>query len=288
MSQSPVALTVGDLELTADPTPEVDWALVKVEGWYESSELSAPTQRRARSHGSFGQQGWAGGKTISVNGEVRSKDRVLLTDAMEKISATLADGSFGTMAVYDADMGYRWAPVQRIGQPSFEQDEELNVVKFQLQFNAPDAYRYGQTSSASVGFAASSGSGMVFDLFPGGVMDFGPLPDFGIVSVQNPGTAAAAPVFSVSGPSPSGGFTITDVASGRTITYLGVVPDGSVLTLDASTGAVVLDGVADRFGDAVVSAWPVVPAQSSREFLFEPLSSATAAELSVAVLATYW
>jgi hypothetical protein len=129
---------------------------------------------------------------------------------------------------------------------------------------------------------------MVFDLFPGGFMDFGPLPDFGTLSIQNPGTADASPVFTVAGPSPSGGFTITDTGTGRSITYLGVVPAGSVLTIDSSTGAVVLDGVADRFGDALVEAWPVVPARSSRAFLFEPLSSATDAQLTATVTAAYW
>lgn len=287
MADSPVALTVGGIELTADPTPVIDWALVDVQGWYESPDVDVPTQRRAIFPGQFSQAGRAGGKMITVNGEIRSKDRTMLMEAVEELSAVLADGSTGPMAVYDEDAGYRWAPVQRTGAPSFKFDEP-DVVGFQLQFVAPDAYRYGQSSTGSVGFAASSGSGMVFDLFPGGVMDFGPLPDFGIVSIQNPGSADASPVFTVTGPSPSSGFTITDVVSGRSIVFRGVVPAGSVLTIDSSTGAVVLDGVADRFGDAVVEAWPVVPARSSRSFLFEPLSSATDAQLTATVTAAYW
>lgn len=289
MAQSPISLTVGGIELTADPTPEVDWKLTGLEGWSEGSDITAPNQKRSTSHGSFAQRGWAAGKTISVNGEVMSNDRSFLTDAMEQISATLADGTFGTMSVFDEDLGYRWAPVQRVGTPSIDQDSEPDVVKFQLQFFAPDAYRYGQTSSASVGFAAASGSGMVFPLFnPAGFLSFGAPPSSGSVTVQNPGTAAASPVFTVTGPAPDGGFAIVDLSTGKRITFLGVVPEGSVLTIDSSTGSVLLEGVADRFGDAIVEAWPVVPARSTREFLFEPLGSATTAQLSTSVVATYW
>lgn len=289
MAQSPIALTVGDIEFTADPTPGIDWALVGLEGWSAGSDISAPNQRRPNSHGAFAQQGWAGGKAITVNGEVRSRNRALRSDAVELISATLADGSFGTMAVYDEDLGYRWAPVQRVGTPSIDDDSEPNVVKFQLQFFAPDAYRYGQTSTATVGFAAASGSGMVFPLFnPAGFLSFGAPPSSGSVTVQNPGTAAASPVFSVTGPSPDGGFAIVDLSTGKRITFLGSVPAGTTLTLDASDGSVLLEGVADRLGDTIVEAWPVVPKQSSASFLFEPLGSATTAQLTTSVLSAYW
>jgi hypothetical protein len=289
MAASPIALSVGSIELTADPTHTVDWGLEKIDGWYESSDLSSPGDRRSNSHGRFAQQGYADGKSISIDGFVKARDRAFLADAMEAVSATLADGGFDRLNVYDEDMGWRWAIVQRTGRPQFDQTSVPGVVRFQLQFIAPDAYRYGQTSSASVGFAAASGSGMVFPLFnPAGFMNFGALPSFGTLSVQNPGTAPASPVFTVSGPSPEGGFVIVDVATGKRITFLGVVPDGMTLTLDASDGSVLLEGVADRLGDTLVEAWPVVPPRSVAEFLFEPLGSATSAQLSASVVATYY
>lgn len=247
MAESPVGLTVGPIELTANATSGVDWALLKLEGWYEGADISAPNQDRPTSPGQFAQAGRPGGKAITVNGEVWSKDRVFLTDAMETISATLADGSFAQMTVYDEDMGYRWAMVQRVGRPSFDPDDEPDVLKFQLQFFAPDAYRYGQTSAATAGFAAASGSGMVFPLFnPAGFMSFGALPGNSVASVQNPGTAPSSPVFAVTGPTPTGGFVIIDRRTGKRITFLGSVPEGMTLTLDASDGSVLLEGVADR------------------------------------------
>jgi hypothetical protein len=287
MAQSPIALTVGKIELTADPTPEVDWGLETLEGWYEGADINAPGTRRANSPGVFFEQGLAGGKMITVNGFVRSTDRTLLTEAMDTISSTLADGSLGTMSVYDEDSGWRWAPVQRTGPPQISLLTR-RIIRFQLQFLAPDAYRYGQTSTATVGFAASSGSGMVFPLFnPGGFLSFGALPSSGSVSIQNPGTAPSSPVFTVTGPTPVGGFVIIDSRTGKRITFLGSVPDNTVLTLDASDGSVLLQGVADRLGDTLVEAWPVVPPRSVANFVFEPLGSATPALLTASAVATY-
>lgn len=291
MNLSPGTISVGGLTLNQFDTPDIEsevlWLFDDVDGWHDGASVEVDSQARVISHGQFGQAGRRGGRTITVSGNMVAPDRAQAGDAVDVLSSVLAGGEFGRFDFHDVDQGWRWTMVQLAATPDIAWDTEKHF-RFQLQFLAPDSYRYGQTSSASVGFAASSGSGAVFDAFPDGVMDFGPLPDFGTLSVQNPGSAAAAPVFTVSGPSPSAGFVITDVSTGRRITYLGVVPDGSVLTLDGSDGSVLLDGVADRLGDALVEAWPVVPARSTRTFLFEPLSGATSAQLTASVVATYW
>lgn len=290
MILSPGTIVVGGLTLNEFDAPDEDdvlWLFDDVDGWHDGAAVEVDSPPRVISHGMFGQSGRRGGRTITVNGNMVAPDRAQAADAVDRLSSVLADGEFGRFDFYDVDQGWRWANVQLAATPDLSWSTELHV-RFQLQFLAPDAYRYGQTSTASVGFAAASGSGAVFDAFPGGVMDFGPLPSFGTLSVQNPGTAASSPVFTVSGPSPSSGFTITDVSTGKRITFLGVVPAGATLTLDASDGSVLLQGVADRLGDTLVEAWPVVPPRSVAEFLFEPLSGATSAQLAASVVATYW
>lgn len=291
MILSPGTIQVGGLTLNEFEAPDEDdvlWLFDEVDGWFDGPSVEVDSQARVISHGMFGQVGRRGGRTITVNGNMVAPTREQAGDAIDRLTSVLAGGEFGAFEFYDSDQGYRWAPVQLAATPDLDWSTEKHV-RFQLQFLAPDAYRYGQTSTASVGFAAASGSGLIFDLFsPDGVLDFGPLPDFGVVTVQNPGTAAASPIFVVTGPAPDGGFAITDVSSGKRISFLGSVPDGSALTLDASTGSVLLDGVADRLGDTIVEAWPVVPAQSSRQFLFEPLGGATASEMTVSLTAAYW
>lgn len=290
MDLSPGTITVGGLTLNELDMPDENdtlWLFDEVDGWHDGASVEVESSPRTVTHGMFGQVGRRGGRTITVNGNMVAPDRAQAGDAVDLLSSLLADGEFGRFDFYDVDQGWRWATVQLAATPDIAWDTETHV-KFQLQFVAPDSYRYGQTSSDTIGFAASSGAGMVFDLFPGGVMDFGPLPDFGVVSVQNTGTAPSSPVFAVAGPTPDGGFAITDVSTGRRNTFLGVVPEGSVLTLDSSDGSVLLDGVADRGGDALIEAWPTVPARSVREFLFEPLGSATPAELTASVVSTYY
>lgn len=290
MILSPGTIAVGGLTLNLDDPGEggVLWLFDEVDGWHDGAAVEVDSQARSISHGQFPLAGRRGGRTITVSGNVLAPDRAQAGDAADQLAAVLAGGEFGRFDFHDVDQGWRWTNVQLAAIPDVAWVTEKHI-RFQLQFLAPDAYRYGQTSSASVGFSAASGSGMVFPLFnPAGFLSFGAPPASGVVTVQNPGTAAASPVFAVAGPTPVGGFAIVDLAAGKRISFLGSVPAGSTLTLDASDGSVLLDGVADRLGDAVVEAWPVVPARSTASFLFEPLASATAAELSVSVLATYW
>lgn len=279
---------VGGLTLNEFDVPDANdvlWVFNEVDGWHDGAAVEVESQSRTVAHGQFAQQGRRGGRTITVSGSVVAPDRAQAGDAVDRISSLLAGGEFGRFDFHDADQGCRWANVQLAATPDVVWDRDV-FVKFQLQFLAPDAYRYGQTSSASVGFAESSGSGAVFPAFPGGVMDFGPLPDFGLVSIQNPGSAPASPVFTVTGP--TSGFVITDVRTGKRNTFIGPVGEDQTLTIDASDGSVLLQGVADRSGDFIVEAWPSIPARSLSKFLFEPLTGATPATLTASVVATYY
>lgn len=291
MILSPGTIAVGGLTLNETEMPDESdmlWLFDDVDGWHDGPSVEFDSESRVLANGQFGQPGRRGGRMITVSGNLIAPTRAQAADGVDRLAAVLADGDFGRFDFYDIDQGWRWAMVQIAATPDVSWATEKRV-KFQLQFFSPDAYRYGQTSTASVGFAAASGSGMVFDLFnPDGFLNFGPLPSFGTLTVQNPGTAPSSPLFTVTGPTPAEGFTITSVATGKRITFLGSVPDGSVLALDPSDGSVLLQGVADRLGDTLVEAWPVVPPRSVAEFLFEPLGSATSAELTTSVLATYY
>lgn len=136
---------------------------------------------------------------------------------------------------------------------------------------------------------APVGAGLVFNLFPSpGTLDFGAQGSTGSLTVFNAGNAPASVKFTVTGPTPDGGFVIVDAATCKTITYLGAVPDGSTFVLDGSDGSVVIDGIADRLGDTVVEAWPTVGAGMSRDFSFTSLGATTASVLTAEVTATYW
>lgn len=281
----PAQITIDSLVLGA-LDGDVAWGFESIDGWHNGPGVQVDQEQRIVSHGQFGQPGHRTGRTITVNGWVLGDTRGPVAAALRELDAVLADGQFSTFTVDDVDEGVLSATVQLLDRLQVDWSTPTEA-RFQIQLLAPDPYRYGAVSSDSTGFAMDAvGAGLVFPLFPGGVLDFGALGDPGIASVSNAGTASASVVFRVAGP--ADGFTITDTTTGKRVTYLGDLPAGSELVLDGRDGSVVIDGVADRSGDTVVEAWPVLGAGQSRDFLFAPLGGTTAAVLTTETTATYW
>lgn len=291
---SPGVITVGGLTFNQVDGNGVEWVFNTIDGWHDGPSVSVDQADRIVSHGIFSQPGHRGGRTITVGGWIYSDERALAASAVDSLTALLADGSSDTFTFSDADQGDRWVDVQLLATPDIAWDDEGatdgHLCYFQIQLLASDAYRYGSISSAPTGFgSAPVGAGLVFNLFPSpGSLDFGPQGSTGSLTVSNSGNATASVKFTVTGPTPDGGFVITDALTGKTITYLGSVPSGSTLVLDGADGSVVLDGNADRLGDTIVQAWPTLDGGQSRDFLFTSLGGTTASVLTAEVVATYW
>jgi hypothetical protein len=289
IGNSPGVVTIAGLTFNETDANGVEWVFDALDGWHDGPSVSVDQADRIVSHGIFSQPGHRGGRVITLAGWVYADDRALVAAAVDSLTALLADGSSDMFTFIDADLGSRWVNVQLLATPDIAWDADRLLCKFQLQFLAADPYRYGATSSASTGFASTpEGAGMVWPAFPDGFADFGVQGDTGTVTVSNPGSASASVLFRVAGPTPDGGFVITDASTGEPITYLGAVPVGSTLVLDGSDGSVVIDGTADRLGDTIVTSWPSIPRGASRDFLFAPLGGTTAAVLTAEVTATYW
>lgn len=286
---SPATLDLAGLVLNqADPGTGLEAGFTSIPGWHKRAPMSVDRQRRA-GHGEFATPGKLAGRILSINGWAVADDRGTVARWTEDLAALLADGSFGTLTVTDDDLGVRWASVQMIDDPTVDWDGQ-EWVRFQIPLLAPNPLKYGALSSGSTGFASDpEGSGLVFPLFePNGFLDFGPVAtSSGTVTITNAGTAAASPRFTVTGPTPAGGFRIVDLGTGDRITYHSVVPANSELVFDAATGTVVIDGGPSRRGDTVVTRWPVIPRRSSATYLFAPESSPTAANFTAAVYHTY-
>jgi len=287
---SPGVASVGGLTFNAVDANGVEWALNAIDGWHDGASVQVDQTQRVVSHGQFFQPGHRGGRAITLSGWVYDDDRGLVAAAVDSLASLMADGSSSIFTFTDANLGARWVPVQLLDTPDLAWDDTGLRCRFQLQLLASDPYKYGATSSATTGFGvAPVGAGLVFNLFPApSTLDFGPQGTTGSVTISNPGSAEAAVKFTVTGPTPTGGFVITDASTGKTITYLGAVPAGSVLVLDGSDGSVVIDGTADRLGDTIVQAWPTVPKGTSRDFTFTALGTATASVLTAECIATYW
>lgn len=283
----PAEITIDTLVLRSDDG-ELQWGFESIEGWHNGPGIDVDQVQRVVSHGQFAQVGHRTGRTITVNGWVLGTTRAPVAGALRDLDAVLADGGFSTFTVHDDDEGTLTTTVQLLDRLQVDWTSPTEA-RFQIQLLAPDPYRYGETTSDSTSFAMDAvGTGLVFPLFPDGVLDFGALGDPGTATVSNAGTATASVIFRVTGPGPTAGFRITDTTTGKSITYLGSLPAGSELVLDGRDGSVVIDGIADRSGDTLVEAWPTIPAGGQRDFLFEPLSGSTAAVLTAEATATYW
>lgn len=287
--KSPGVITIGGLTFNETDGNGVERAFDTLDGWHDGPSVTVEQTDRIVSHGVFSQPGHRGGRTITQSGWIYAPTRALAVAAVDELTALLADGSSDTFTFIDADLGARWVDVQLFATPDIAWDDDPLFCRYQLQFFASESYRFGSTSTSETPFASTPvGAGMVFPLYPGGFMNYGELGVVGSATVTNGGDADASVTFTVTGPTPTGGFVILDPVTDKRITFLGAVPAGSTLVLDGADGSVVINGTADRLGDTIVEAWPVVPAGDSRSFYFQPLGGTTAAVLSVSCVSTYW
>lgn len=290
---SPGTIVIGPwLVLNEVDADGVEWTFYEIDGWTNGPSVKVEQVQRITSHGQFPQPGRRGGRVITIKGKIYADSRALVAAAVDKLASVLADGGFDYFGFYDESVGDRWAMVQLLDTPDTSwNDSDGKLCRFQLQLLSADAYKYGTTSTDSTPFGSDPvGDGLVFNLFPSpSTLDFGAQGTTGTLTIDNLGNAEASVKFTVTGPTPSGGFVIFDTTTGKRISYVGeVVASGSTIVLDGSDGSVLIDGYADRLGDTIVEAWPVLDPESSRDFVFTPLGTATASVLTAECVATYW
>ncbi len=290
IGRRPTEVTVDGFDLNGGAN-DVRFELIKVTGWWGTSATVEGTAQARQTIGLFREAGRRGGRLVTIEGRVVARDRQTMTVALGDLDALLADGGFGVLRIDERSEGARTAVVRLAGPPDVDWNGGL-FARYQLQLQAPDPFRYGETREGSTTFPSTAeGVAAVWPAFGGGVFSWGapPPPDsLGVTTVTNLGTADADPVFTVVGPVGADGFRVTDVTTGHQITYLGDVPDGSTLVVDTARGTATINGSVDRTSSLLVSRWPQIGRRATHEFLFQPLGDRTDAVLSVGVTATYW
>jgi hypothetical protein len=176
---------------------------------------------------------------------------------------------------------FRASPAQAWAQGRFP---------FAVQWRCRDPYRYGAAVTDSTQFAQDTG-GLEFDLFTDGTstdvgyLDFGtPGTVDGLVTLTNTGSVDGFPVFTVTGPTPDGGFAI--VSDGRTIQFERPVQAGSALVIDTASGTALLDGADYSRYLTRREWWSIEPGESATAF-FSPLGGATSAVLTASIRPPY-
>jgi hypothetical protein len=269
--------------------PGTNQVVVDIQGWLGSAGIRRNETDKLWQHGIFSERGYKTQRVLTLKGHIETQTRAEAANLCDSLAAIMGDGTLGTFTVNDIDQGTRWVPVQLAGAVEITWDSGLQV-DVTVDMVAPDAYKFGLAASYSTATAAPGG-GMDNDpsLFNNetDVMDFGEGGTAGTVTIINAGTAPVPAVFTVNGYLPDGGgFTITEVGTGRRLVYSAANLIEDRIVMDGNDGTVLLNGVSDRSDNLTVREWPLLT-PGPNTYLFETTPGSSAL-LTVVAASAWW
>lgn len=247
----------------------VKWRYTRLDGWGLGGGVETNNAPRPSQHGNFAGPTYRRARVITIAGDIVANSRASAVAARDALAALLADGSTGTFAVNDPDLGTRTATVTLSDTPlSDDAFVGVGILRWSLQFTAPDWRKYGEDQTGSTPLPGG-GTGLSYNLsYP---LDYGDPGEPGRLSFTNTGTAPTEPVFTVTGPL-LGGFEISRVETGQRLRY--EHPVGTALVLDCAAGTVMEAGERrERY--LTVREWPSVLPGETGTFQFSTLGSET-------------
>lgn len=282
--------------LLLGPGTPYEW-MKELVGFDELPAIRSGDETRPAAHGDYTGTDYADGRTLDFSLEVAADAGVTFTDALGALNRLLVPNPGPeTVPFWYLLPGHvpRRAEVKvRRRRTHIDASFEAGLAVVDVQLRAPDPLLYADHVVAGpTGYPALAG-GLAFDLFTDGTTDtgfleFGAPSSSGRLTLTNPGTANAWPVYAITGPVPDAGFELVCTTTGRRLRFVGAIATGSTLTIDSATGAVLLDQTADRGGRLTHREWFSVPAGGSCEVLFTPLGTTSAATLTATYSPPYW
>lgn len=249
-----------------------------LDAWYELPAVDSKISKRPNAHGSYGLgQIFAKEHKPIVAGQFYGASSIEALVARNRLNALFSDGTSITMRVTD-ELGATTREVWLLEASStFRYD--FSHFPFDLSLVAPDPRRYGPMTSDSEGMPAASG-GLLWDLgtAPSGLFfDWGAEGSLGQVSFTNTGSATTFPRIEVGGAgSFAAGFRITEVETGRELTFERATNDGEVIVFDSRTQRATL-AAGDVTAFLSSRGWFSIPANATHRYQINPLGSVTGA-----------
>lgn len=265
--------------ITLNPSPDGEgWVYNNetLDAWYALPSADPKLAKRPNAHGAY-----ALGKVYTkehrpiVSGQYYGTTATDALVARNKLNALFADGDPVTMRVTD-ELGATTRTVWLLeAATSFRYD--FSHFPFDLAFVAPDPRRYGPTMSDSEGMP-SGGTGLQWDLGSLALFfDWGTAGVLGQVEFTNTGTATSLPRIEVGGAGAFlAGFRVTEVETGRELTFERATNDGEIIVLDSRTQRATL-GSGDVTAFLSSRDWFAVPAGATRRYQINPLGGVTGA-----------
>lgn len=267
--------------ITFAPTPDLasGWVYdnVTLDEWYRLASVDAKLSKRPNAHGSFGLgQIFTKEHRPVVTGQYYGASAADALAQRNRLNALFSDGQAVTMRVTD-ELGATTRQVWLLEASStFRYD--LSHFPFDLALVAPDPRRYGPTVSDSEGMPAA-GSGLVWNLGTSGsglYFDWGTAGVEGIVQFTNTGSASTFPRIEVGGAGSfdAAGFRITEIETGRELTFVRSTNFGDVVTFDSRTQRATL-GQGDVTAFLLSRDFFSIPAGATRRYQINPLGGVT-------------
>lgn len=266
--------------ITFSATPDVSAGWVydneTLDAWYELPSTDPKLSKRPNAHGAYGLgQVFAKEARPIVTGQYYGASSVDALAQRNRLNALFSEGFPVTMRVTD-ELGV-WTREVWLLEASTRFRYGFDHFPFDLSLVAPDPRRYGPVTSDTDGMP-SSGSGLVWNLgaAPSGLFfDWGTAGTPGRVEYTNTGTATTYPRIEVGGAgSFAAGFRITEIETGRELTFNRATNTGDVIIFDSRTQRATL---AQGDVTAFLSSrdWFSIPGGETRRYQINPLGSVT-------------
>lgn len=275
-----VKLTSAFDEITFRAAPDAASGFVydndTLERWYALPSADPKVRKRPNAHGAFGLgQIFAGEARPLIAGQYYGTSSSDAKKARRRLAAMFSDGNAITMSVTDED-GLTESRSVNVIEFSAPFAADFSHFDFDIELVAVDPRRYGATVSTSTGLPTPS-SGLVWPLgsaASGKFFDWGTAGELGQVSFTNAGEATTYPRLEVTGGRMLGGFRITEIETGRELTYARTVENGQTVVLDSRTQRAYI-GDADVTAALSTRKWYEIPRGATRRYQITPLGSTT-------------
>lgn len=263
------------------PSPDITgWVYdnATLDAWYAQPEALPKISKRPNAHGAFnlGQIFMKEHRPI-LSGQYYGTSAEDALIARKRLVAIFNDGLPVTMRVTD-ELGPTTRQVWLITRDApFQYD--FSHFPFDIVFVAPDPRRYGLTQSYATAMP-TAGGGLFWDLgtAPSGLyLDWGAEGILGQVSFTNTGSATTYPRIEVGGAGAfAAGFRITEIETGRELTFERSTDTGDVVVFDSRTQRATL-AAGDVTAFLSSRDWFSIPAGDTRRYQINPLGSVSGA-----------
>lgn len=218
-----------------------------IDGW-GSPGGTGGVQQRAAAHGGTNPRQWLKPRTLTVTGRIEAPSMDLRQDAEHRLAYALGLALFDLTVVDAISLRVR---ARREGEVTIADDTDVQTT-WQVELTCPDPRKYGASHEVSFALPLTAGGLQWPVQYP---VQYSGSTSTADRNAANAGNIEAPPTIRFDGPltNPS----LTNVATGRGITYNGVLAPGEWVVISTDPLRALLMGNASRTGLISGSPWQV-------------------------------